>query len=115
MIAATRSPSIATSRTSSSPNPIRDRNGFPFHEGQLQLLSFVGEQYRARPIDARTRQPQVQPWVHGFVADGERLGLKLGPMIGLNNVAVDFVSVLVLDWPIRFPAYAVNNLACHDS
>jgi hypothetical protein len=45
-----------------------------------------------------------------FVVDGEPLGARLGPMIGLSNVAVDFVPVLVLNWPIGFPAQDFDPL-----
>jgi hypothetical protein len=48
-----------------------------------------------------------------FVVDGERLGLRLGPMIGRNNVAVDFVPVLVFDWPIGFPEEDSGRLIGH--
>lgn len=45
-----------------------------------------------------------------FVVDGDNLGELLGPMIGLNNLALDLVPVLVFNWSSGFPGHDFDRL-----
>jgi hypothetical protein len=45
-----------------------------------------------------------------FVVDGESLGDQLAPVLGCASLPADYVPVLVLDWPMGFPAEDYGRL-----
>lgn len=45
-----------------------------------------------------------------FVVDGESLGERLAQVLGDANLPAGYVPVLVLDWPIGFPAEDYGRL-----
>lgn len=45
-----------------------------------------------------------------FVVDSEALGDKLAPVLGSANMPAGYVPVLVLNWPIGFPAEDYGRL-----
>jgi hypothetical protein len=56
-----------------------------------------------------TRRPRRE--YLDFIVDGESLGVKLASILGGANLPADRVPVLVLDWPIGFPAEDYGRLA----